>query len=50
VFFNHEITYDLIIEETFFCSFPALNKTRKAYAKQMYKLLKINGRLVGFVA
>jgi len=46
-FFTHNNTYDLIIEQTFFCSFPPLEKTRKAYAKQMFRLLNNNGKLVG---
>ena len=46
-FFTLNKTYDLIIEQTFFCSFPPLEATRKAYAKQMSKLLHTNGKLVG---
>lgn len=46
-FFNHTETYDLIFEQTFFCSFPPLPKTRKQYAKHMAKLLHTNGKLVG---
>ncbi|WP_055447850.1 methyltransferase domain-containing protein [Lacinutrix mariniflava] len=46
-FFSHNKTYDLIIEQTFFCSFPSLEATRKAYAKQISKLLNTNGKLVG---
>ena len=46
-FFEHEATYDLIIEQTFFCSFPPLETTRNAYAEQMYNLLKPKGKLVG---
>lgn len=46
-FFNHESKYDLILEQTFFCSFPPLPKTRKAYAKKMFSLLKPDGKLVG---
>ena len=46
-FFTHNKTYDLIIEQTFFCSFPPLEATRKAYAKQMSKLLNTNGKLAG---
>ena len=46
-FFAHNNTYDLIIEQTFFCSFPPLENTRKAYAKQMAHLLSENGKLVG---
>lgn len=46
-FFNHQDTYDLIIEQTFFCSFPPLDETRSAYFKQMANLLHKNGKLVG---
>ena len=46
-FFTHSNTYDLIIEQTFFCSFPPLEKTRNAYVRQMHSLLKSNGKLVG---
>ena len=46
-FFTHNKTYDLIIEQTFFCSFPPIEETRKAYAKQMFHLINTNGKLVG---
>ena len=46
-FFTHDANYDLIIEQTFFCSFPPLEETRKTYAKQMANLLNTNGKLVG---
>ncbi len=46
-FFEFEGQYDLIIEQTFFCSFPPLPETRKAYAKKMHELLKPNGKLIG---
>lgn len=46
-FFTHTETYDLIIEQTFFCSFPPLAETRKKYAKHMSELLNANGKLVG---
>ncbi len=46
-FFQHEGQYDLIIEQTFFCSFPPLKNTRAAYAKKMSQLLGQNGQLVG---
>ncbi|WP_430410664.1 methyltransferase domain-containing protein [Kordia sp.] len=46
-FFTHKNTYDLIIEQTFFCSFPPLPETRKKYAKQMANLLGTNGKLIG---
>ncbi len=44
-FFNHKGQYDLIIEQTFFCSInPEL---RNAYAKHVHELLKPKGKLVG---
>lgn len=46
-FFKHEATYDLIIEQTFFCSFPPLKETREAYVNQMAQLLSSKGKLVG---
>ncbi len=46
-FFQHEGEYDLILEQTFFCSFPPVAETRKAYAKKMFELLSPNGKLVG---
>ena len=46
-FFEHAGTYDLIIEQTFFCSFPPTSENRTAYAKKMSSLLKPGGKLVG---
>ena len=46
-FFTHEGQYDLIIEQTFFCSFPPLPKNRQAYAKQVANLLPKGGKLIG---
>lgn len=46
-FFEHEEQYDLIIEQTFFCSFPPSAENRKAYAQKMADLLFTNGKLVG---
>lgn len=44
-FFDHEGSYDLILEQTFFC---ALNPSlRQAYVKKMHSLLKPSGKLVG---
>lgn len=44
-FFEHKGTYDLIIEQTFFC---ALNRSlRSNYVKHIAELLKSNGKLVG---
>ncbi len=46
-FFSHESQYDLIFEQTFFCSFPPLPENRSRYAKQMASLLSAQGKLVG---
>ena len=44
-FFEHEGSYDLILEQTFFC---ALDPTlRAAYAKKMHELLAPKGKLAG---
>ncbi len=44
-FFKHQGSYDLIIEQTFFC---AINPDkRKEYAKKMHSLLLDNGVLAG---
>lgn len=46
-FFEHEGRYDLILEQTFFCSFLPSDKNRLAYARKMSQLLKPKGKLVG---
>ena len=46
-FFDHKGAYDLIIEQTFFCSLLPTDENRSAYAKQMSQLLKYKGKLVG---
>lgn len=46
-FFELKGSFDLILEQTFFCSFPPLPETRKQYALKMHELLKQNGKLVG---
>ena len=46
-FFQHQETYDLIFEQTFFCSFPPTKANRTRYAKKMHQLLNPNGKLVG---
>ena len=46
-FFEHEGEYDLILEQTFFCSFPPTKENRSLYAQQMANLLKTDGKLVG---
>lgn len=46
-FFEHKASYDLIIEQTFFCAiYPHL---RENYAKKMHELLAENGKLVGLL-
>jgi methyl halide transferase len=46
-FFEHKAKYDLIIEQTFFCSFEPTKENRNNYVKQMAALLNTNGKLVG---
>ncbi len=46
-FFEHIDQYDLILEQTFFCSFLPTKANRKLYGKTMAKLLKPQGKLVG---
>ncbi|GAA3611679.1 methyltransferase domain-containing protein [Flavivirga amylovorans] len=46
-FFNLDDTFDLIIEQTFMCSFPPIDNNREMYAKKMHELLKPKGKLVG---
>lgn len=46
-FFEHTGQYDLIVEQTFFC---ALDPTlRPDYVRQMHRLLKPGGKLVGLL-
>lgn len=44
-FFEHEGTYDLILEQTFFSAIPPFR--RKEYAAKMQEILSENGLLVG---
>lgn len=46
-FFLHQGNYDLVLEQTFFCSFPPTEENRTGYAKKMADLIKTNGKLVG---
>jgi methyl halide transferase len=46
-FFEHIGQYDLVLEQTFFCSFPPTKTHRELYAKTMSNLLITNGKLVG---
>ncbi len=46
-FFSHKNQYDLIIEQTFFCSFPPRKVNRQAYANKIFELLKEDAKLIG---
>jgi len=46
-FFEMEDQFDLIIEQTFFCSFIPTDENRSKYFKQMAKLLNPGGKLAG---
>lgn len=46
-FFEHSGQYDLIVEQTFFCSFPPSKENRGMYVDKMYELLVPDGKLVG---
>ena len=46
-FFKHDQTYDLIIEQTFYCAISP--KLRSDYADKIHKLLNKGGKLVGLL-
>lgn len=46
-FFEHQGQYDLIIEQTFFCSLPKSLRTK--YVDKMHELLVPGGKLVGLL-
>ncbi len=46
-FFEHMGQYDLILEQTFFCSFEPTQANRIMYGRKMAELLKPNGKLIG---
>lgn len=46
-FFEHSGTYDVIIEQTFFCALPP--SYRPDYVNKMHQLLKPNGKLAGLL-
>ena len=46
-FFEHETTYDLILEQTFFCALPP--DLRSRYVAKMASLLPSGGRLAGLL-
>jgi len=46
-FFEHQETYDLILEQTFFCSFEPSKENRILYGQKMATLLESGGKLAG---
>jgi methyl halide transferase len=46
-FFEHNGQYDVILEQTFFCSFEPTPENRRIYGEKMAQLLKPKGKLVG---
>lgn len=46
-FFGEENSYDLIVEQTFFCAFEPSEENRCRYAEKAYQLLRSGGKLVG---
>lgn len=46
-FFALTESFDLILEQTFFCSFPPIENNREKYVQKMHELLKPTGKLVG---
>jgi len=46
-FFQHTATYDIIIEQTFFCALQP--NLRADYALKMNQLLKQNGKIIGLL-
>jgi thiopurine S-methyltransferase len=46
-FFEFQGSFDLILEQTFFCALPV--QKRSPYAKKMHQLLRKNGKLVGLL-
>ena len=46
-FFEHQGQYDLILEQTFFCSMLPTDENRAGYAEHMAQLLRPKGKLVG---
>ena len=46
-FFDHKGSYDLMVEQTFFCALDPM--LRQDYVKKAWELLKPNGKLVGLL-
>ncbi len=46
-FFEHQGSYDIIVEQTFFCALQPI--LRQEYVYKMHQLLKPNGKLIGLL-
>ena len=46
-FFDLEMTFDVIIEQTFFCALNPILRTK--YVEKVHELLSVNGKLVGLL-
>ena len=46
-FFELKDNFDLILEQTFFCSFPPVDNNRERYITKMHELLNPKGKLAG---
>ena len=46
-FFDHQVSYDCIVEQTFFCALDP--KLRMQYVNKMHELLNENGKIVGLM-
>lgn len=46
-FFGHQGVYDIVFEQTFFCSMRPTEANREGYSAKMQELLKEDGKLVG---
>jgi thiopurine S-methyltransferase len=46
-YFSHNKSYDLILEQTFFCAIDP--KLRKNYVEKAHSLLKLNGKIAGLL-
>lgn len=44
-FFDHQGSYDIILEQTFFCALPP--SLRQNYVDKIHELLRVKGKLVG---
>lgn len=46
-FFDLDMTFDLVLEQTFFCALDPI--LRPKYAQKMHQILRFNGKLVGLL-